>query len=236
LNTYSEAAGADVCTPCPAGSYAGLGESKCHTCCSGQYFDPERKECIDCMASYYTPNAGEVCKKCPCKMWSHAKEKECHKCECGTVINADQTGCDVVAVPTNQPTPTVVLCDLGQKKVDGQCVDCLAGFYGDRNNCYPCPFHEYQPKPRSGQCLTCGDFAIINEGRTTCTYICALGQGKVDGKCVDCLPGTYGDSVTCNPCPNETYSDANRSVRCRSCAEFGVVNKDKTGCDIKGGP
>ena len=52
--------------------------------------------------------------------------------------------------------------------------------------------------------------------------ICDKGYAYSDEQCVECLPGSYKNSVSnselCQPCPADTYEDSTAASSCRTCS------------------
>ena len=165
----------EVCTVCPAGSFAGGGFSKCELCKMGYYStEPQSKKCTSCppgsIGNEMGATSDKVCKSCHggsysdhstcinCPAGRFGKEvavtslQECEKCPKGsysTVVGAKHNEC--------------VPCDLGTYQDyagETSCRSCPAGKYGGAigaTSSYECKLcaENSMSTESSAECITC---------------------------------------------------------------------------------
>ena len=120
---------------------------------------------------------------------------------------------------------------------------CVPGYYGQGEECLPCPAGKYSTS--GDYCFSCeeGTYAV-GTGNPSCqvcprdtascepdgTISCKAGYkyNPTDRKCEACEPGTYAagtGNTICLPCPAGTYTTATASKKCTAC-EAGTYMPD----------
>lgn len=215
---------AGSCADCAPGQYSHLSDqSQCTPCEPGRYRNP--------LVDAASPVA---CSPCPADTFNDVPgQSECKpvsECAEGTYISeAHTTKSDVQCAD----------CANGyyQDRPNRQeCFPCSKGKY--RNSapasgnmhqaCTTCPSHQFQPEPAQVQCLSCPEGQVRDSANgpesdlpRACTPVCAAGEYRSSGTCVQCPPGKYQekkkDSPTCQSCLHGHYASKYGLATCAAC-------------------
>ena len=225
--------------PCPPGTFRGItGGSKpedCAICKSGFLCASEATVTpADCGAGHYCPLGTVIPELCPIGTYSanlnNADSRSCDKCPtgyyCGSkgiVSAAGATMCDagfycIEGAIRPDPTDGITgkICPAGGF--------CLQG----ATSVSPCPIGTYNPAEgakNSSFCISClpgkycsGSASPTPTGDCLAGYYCPA--GSTSDKQMNATAGYYAPTGSDfqAPCPRGTYSTANNSVVCISCA------------------
>ena len=201
-NTYVGVAGAEECSPCPAGTdTAGL---------SGRV---SVDECQRCSPGTTTPGPAASCAPCPEGTFaSAAGQPACTSCQPGTFNNrtgsTNATDCRVCK-PGSYSSAHASVCTL-----------CPAGTFNPRTAtpadalpaCFPCGNNTSSP-PGSAQCTSCASgHGTTTPGAASCTPCIPGFAAPVAGMgCSACAAGSYAPgpgATVCLPCKAGTYCHA----------------------------
>ncbi|MBL8783297.1 MAG: DUF4215 domain-containing protein, partial [Deltaproteobacteria bacterium] len=176
--------------------------------------------CTQCDSQYALAVDGKSCIGCADNEYGNGSS--CHAC--GTLSD-----CPNANVRCDSPTGTNKRCtdcnDGFGLNGSNQCVACADNQYGDGQTCTTCTA---MPGCLSAN-LRCDDPSGAN---VTCTT-CSAGYKKLNGVCVACQPGEFGDGNTCTAC-DAVPNCASGHVTCTSAADETCDQCD-VGFKVQGG-
>ena len=237
-NSYS-AAGASVCTTCPAGKYTtGTGSTSCISCPAGSYCvagaNPQ-----SCPAGQYSPMNSASCSECGAGTYnSGTGNTGCSTCPAGYRCTG---GANISQCPagyySNAGAVNCTRCAAGKYSAAGSasCSSCPAGKYSSAGaaSCTSCPAGKYSSAGASS-CTNCpaGKYSAAGASScSTCTagYRCPGGSNRIQcaagtysaagaSSCTSCSAGYYSaaGASSCTGCPAGKYSGSGASS-CTSC-------------------
>lgn len=245
--SYQPEVGQDFCQVCSAGKYrssstpaTSVESVACVPCEVGRH-QPQQGSlaCLLCEPGRYRDALVDAasplaCSPCPTNTFNDvAGETQCKPvstCVEGTYISAAHTAesdvqCTACADGYYQ--------DLSNRQ---ECFPCSEGKYRNsapasgnmQQACTTCPSHQFQPQPAQMQCLSCPEGQVRDSANgpetdvlIACTPVCAAGEYRSSGICVQCPPGKYqnqnGDIPSCQSCLQGQYAGNYGSATCASC-------------------
>ncbi|KAJ6470568.1 hypothetical protein C8R47DRAFT_754572 [Mycena vitilis] len=237
--TYSVGGNVKACIPCSSNEVSSADHSSCSSCPTGSSPDDVHSTCIfNCPAGQFvqnnacTPcsagtksNGGSVtsCDQCPLNTFSAGGASSCTACAGGTTSSPGSSSC-------NQH------CAAGQYSKASSCSPCAAGTYSgaDATTCSTCPANTFSEAGASS-CTACPNGGTCKAGSTHSSQCapptCAAGKYLDYGRCKTCPRGTFSsrpDSLYCEDCPADTYSDSG-ATHCTNC-DTGY------GCEARSAP
>ena len=232
---FVEARGAQNCTSCPAGFFINDEQASiCFECSEGTYQrNPSSDSCDDCDAGQYSDSISATeCKKCPIGFYQNLKAENCANCptsSCDECPRGYVTLSEGRSTCSTCNTATCELCD-GYGIIESMCQLCQVGQYSNGNKyCESCP----RGFEAGYQMKNSGAINITDLGGNICVE-CERGSYYSQGKCDECLFGTYTQDYTCVTCPSGYFRDtevdvSNSSDLCKECPT-GFFGGDGRAC------
>jgi hypothetical protein len=240
VGKYSTSTGliADCSNTCAAGKYAAAGATVCTDCPAGtEVGGSDLASCTDCADSKTSIPGSTTCRTtndCPA---GYSKTlKACNPCAVGTIIATD-----------SHMTGACTACDNGQYAplASSACYDCPAGSYGSTTQictCTKCGAGKYRTAVKataSSDCTPCGIgkySIVVGSASANNCYPCPLGTYSASATgvsiCTDCAAGKYSSwgAAVCTNCPAGKYSTAAASTVCLDCAAGTTCAAGATTC------
>ena len=250
-------------TQCPCeNGFTLVGEvcqSDCHKGSTGK-----AGSCEDCVVGKYKDVTGSAqCNTCidtnPISPVGSVSENACTSCGENQVSKEDKTGCDCARSYTNVTGICQADCAIGSTGIAGSCEDCAGGEYKASTGSAQCDSCSVDaPISPMGSvnvdaCTSCRENSVPNADSTgcdcdasytkvaeTCQEDCAKGSMGTAGSCVQCVGGTYKDSIGsagCDACDTDNHVSALGSVHADACTLCGtnqmpIEDKTDCGCDF----
>ncbi|KAJ6478714.1 hypothetical protein C8R47DRAFT_628055 [Mycena vitilis] len=247
----------NACTTCPVGTKSSGGAViACNSCGSNEVSSADHSSCLSCPAGTSPNDSNSACIfNCPAGQF--VQNNACTACAAGTKSSGGPvTSCDQCVANTFSaagasdctPCPGSQMsdpgssscnqhCAAGQYLKAGSCSPCAAGTYSgaDTTTCSTCPVNTFSGAGASS-CTACPNGGTCKAGSTHSSQCappaCLAGKYLDYGRCKNCPRGTFSskpDSLYCEDCPADTYSDSG-ATHCTNCdSGFGCEARSAPG-------
>lgn len=218
--------GSNACYECSIGTAPQSGI--CLPCAVGRFV--HQGICQDCAAgTYKTDVYASTCSLCPAGFFAGSASAHCEPCAVNTINTADgSSSCSsctplVTSVVVNGTSITTSQARFSPQGSTICHVDCdsFDFVFNESGQCQFCPSGKYTTSvsiQNASQCIQCPT-GYVKSGRSS--NLCAQCEeptisNQANDACVECSPGTYYSTGTCQPCAVGMYKDENMD-ECLNC-------------------